>query len=46
MTKFSIKKEEKDMVLKCFILPEKHLKANLFSPIMTTHPLDYMVGDT
>ena len=40
------------MVFKCFILPEKHYKANLFFPIMiplthpATHPLDYQVGDT
>ena len=40
-------KKKKDMVLKCFILPEKHL----FFPILTlthptTHPWDYHGGDT
>ena len=40
------------MVLKCFILPEKHFKTNLFFPIMTplthptTHPRDYRGGNT
>ena len=40
------------MVLKHFILPEEHFKANLFFPIMTplthptTHPWDYCGGDT
>ena len=32
MTRFSIEKKIKNMVLKCFILPEKHFKANLFFP--------------
>ena len=35
------------MVLKCFILPENHFKANLYflnHPI--THPRDYQGGDT
>ena len=32
---FSIKKNKKNMVLKHFILPEEHFKANLFFPIMT-----------
>ena len=30
MTQFSIKKTEKKMVLKHFIFPEMHFKANLF----------------
>ena len=40
------------MVLKHFILPEKHFKTNFFFPIMipltqpTTHPRDYRGGDT
>ena len=40
------------MVLKHFILPEMHFKANLFFPIMTplthptTHPQDYRGGGT
>ena len=41
------------MVLKHFILPEEHFKANLFFPIMTpplthsiTHPQDCPDGDT
>ena len=40
------------MVLKQFILPVKHFKANLFFPIMTplthpiTHPQEYRAGDT
>ena len=40
------------MVLKHFILPVEHFKANLFFPIMTplthpiTHPRDCLDGDT
>ena len=33
--RFSIKKNKSNMVLKHFILPEKHLKANLFFPNLT-----------
>ena len=50
---FPSKKTQKtNMVLKHFILPEKHFKANLFFPIMTplTNPTNqprvYQGGDT
>ena len=47
---FPLKK--KNMVLKHFILPEMHFKANLFFPIMTplthptTQPRDYRGGES
>ena len=53
MPQFSIKKKKTNMVLKHFILPEEHFKANLFfshyDPPLThpiTHPRDCRDGDT
>ena len=49
-TRFSIKKKYIYMVLKLFILPEMHFKANFFSPLQpslthpTTQPRDYQDG--
>ena len=51
ITRFSIKKKN-NMVLKHFILPVEHFKANLFFSIMTplthpiTHPRDCLDGYT
>ena len=38
MTRFSIKKNENNVVLKQFILSAMYSKANLFFPFMTPHP--------
>ena len=48
--RISIPLKKKKLVLKHFILPEMHFKANLFFPIMnplthpTTQPQDYQGG--
>ena len=47
MPRFSIKKKKTNMVLKHFILPEEHFKANLFFPPLLpplTHPITHKLA--